>query len=284
MPIITFSEAYQLDSFIEACQLSSFVERKMCLKSKHSEENLVTAFQNLKKNSLYCNVTLFCDGHKLKAHRPVLAASSRVFCEMFLAHPCSQPLLILEGVSFKDMSTLVDFMYTGEVNLSETEIDSFLEVAGDLQVKGLTRTPTASTAGPDVQGVVLILPEQQTYKECPRGQGEAGGVDFKVKQEMTSDAEEMESNTDLKNWPLDFINNDFDRYTTVEDNTAKDDQKEMDVYDSVTEAGVRMKKEEVMLMMDQHALTQQEQYKAKAPQDRYEKIYRDPKRLPSFIC
>ena len=161
-------------------------------------------------------------------------------------------------------------MYTGKVNLSETDIDSFLEVAGELQVKSLTQTHTASTAEPDLQGVGLILPEQQTYKEG--GQGEAGVVELKGKQEISSDALEESSNPEFKNWPLDFINNDDNHYTTFKENTTQDDLKDKDISDSVTEVCVRMKQEEVMLMMDQHALTQQELFKTKAPQDRYEKI------------
>ena len=239
---------------------------------------MVTAFQNLRKNSLYCDVTIVCDGHQLKAHRPVLAASSSVFCEMFLANLCSHPLIILEGFSFKDASTLLDFMYTGEVNLSETDIDSFLEVAGELQVKGLTQTHTASTAGPDLQGVGLILPEQQIYKEG--GQGEAGVVELKCKNEITIDALEVSSNPDFKKWPLDFVNKEISHYTTFEEKTTQDDLKEINVSDSVPEVGVRMKQEEVMLMMDQHALTQQELFKAKVPQDRYEKISMIPKCCP----
>lgn len=232
--------------------MSSLTETKMCLKSKHSEEILVKAIQNLRKDSLFCDVTLVCDGHHMKAHRPILAASSSAFSEMFLAHPCSHPLIVLEGFSFKDMSSLVDFMYTGEVNLSETDIDSFLEVAGDLQVKGLTQAHTASTT------------DQQNYKECPSGQGEAGDVDFEGKKEMTSDALEVRSNTDVNYRPLDTME------TLVEENTTQDDQKEIDVADNDSEAIVRIKQEKVMLMMDQHAQNQQKLYKGKASQVKYQ--------------
>ena len=105
----------------------------------------------------------------------------------------------------------------------------------------------------------------------------------KGKKEITIDALEVSSNLDFKKWPLDFVNNEIGHYTTFEENVTQDDLKEMDVSDIVPEVGVRMKQEEVMLMMDQHALTQQELFKAKAPQDRYEKISLIPKCCPECI-
>ena len=45
---------------------------------------------------------------------------------------------------------VLNFMYHGEVNVAQEELNSFLSVAEDLQVKGLTQgqdeTPTQKTA------------------------------------------------------------------------------------------------------------------------------------------
>ena len=38
----------------------------------------------------------------------------------------------------KELSSLLDFIYDGEVKVAQTDLDQFLQTAADLQVKGLT--------------------------------------------------------------------------------------------------------------------------------------------------
>ena len=57
------------------------------------------------------------------------------------------PLLYLRGVASQDMAALLDFMYHGETNVAEADLERFLAVAEDLEVRGLTGGET--TEGPD---------------------------------------------------------------------------------------------------------------------------------------
>jgi hypothetical protein len=45
----------------------------------------------------------------------------------------------MKGVKYADLVSVLDFMYHGEVNVAQEELNSFLAVAEDLQVKGLTQ-------------------------------------------------------------------------------------------------------------------------------------------------
>ena len=48
---------------------------------------------------------------------------------------------------FRQLTLLLDFIYTGEVNVLEDDLNAFLSVAGDLTIEGLTSnslTPQAS--------------------------------------------------------------------------------------------------------------------------------------------
>ena len=50
---------------------------KLCLQWNDFTENVKTAFGNLKEDTNFTDVTLFCeDGNQIRAHKVVLAASS----------------------------------------------------------------------------------------------------------------------------------------------------------------------------------------------------------------
>lgn len=54
-------------------------------------------------------------------------------------NPHQHPLLYLKGVKFKELVSVLNFMYMGEVNVAQEELNSFLSVAEELRVKGLTQ-------------------------------------------------------------------------------------------------------------------------------------------------
>lgn len=52
----------------------------------------------------------------------------------------SNPAIYLRGVQHKDIKNIIEFMYIGEVNVAQEDLDSFLGVAQDLCIKGLTQS------------------------------------------------------------------------------------------------------------------------------------------------
>ena len=48
------------------------------------------------------------------------------------------PLIYIRGVRFEDLVSILDFIYYGEVNIAQNELTAFLNLAEELQVKGLT--------------------------------------------------------------------------------------------------------------------------------------------------
>ncbi|CAG2054335.1 unnamed protein product, partial [Timema podura] len=78
-------------------------------------------------------------GVTFKAHRLILAACSKHFQDLFERAPlCPSVLVILDGTSSSNMSALLEFMYKGEVHVSQESLSSFLKAAECLQVKGLS--------------------------------------------------------------------------------------------------------------------------------------------------
>lgn len=89
-------------------------------------------------DTMLANV-LFLAGVTFKAHKLILAACSKHLADLFETAPLHQNLLIiLDGTSAANMSALLEFMYKGEVHVSQDCLSSFLKAAECLQVKGLS--------------------------------------------------------------------------------------------------------------------------------------------------
>lgn len=85
------------------------------------------------------HILFFIAGHTFKAHKLILAACSKHLADLFATAPLHQNLLvILDGTSAANMSALLEFMYKGEVHVSQDSLSSFLKAAECLQVKGLS--------------------------------------------------------------------------------------------------------------------------------------------------
>lgn len=112
---------------------------KFCLRWNDFETNISHSFQELRDDKDFFDVTLACEGHQLEAHKVILSACSPFFRTVFKKNPHQHPLLFLRGVQYSELVAVLDFMYHGEVNVAQEDLNSFLAVAEDLSVKGLTQ-------------------------------------------------------------------------------------------------------------------------------------------------
>ncbi|XP_043496305.1 broad-complex core protein isoforms 1/2/3/4/5 isoform X6 [Polistes fuscatus] len=110
-----------------------------CLRWNNYQSSITSAFENLRDDEDFVDVTLACDGKSLKAHRVVLSACSPYFRELLKSTPCKHPVIVLQDVSFNDLHALVEFIYHGEVNVHQRSLSSFLKTAEVLRVSGLTQ-------------------------------------------------------------------------------------------------------------------------------------------------
>jgi len=114
-------------------------QEKFCLKWNDFESNLSDAFRDLREEKDFLDVTLVCEENQLDAHKVVLSACSPFFRDVLKRNPHKHPLLYLKDVRLLDMQALLTFMYQGEVNVAQSQLNSFLMIAEDLKVKGLTQ-------------------------------------------------------------------------------------------------------------------------------------------------
>jgi len=117
---------------------------KFCLRWNDFENNINSAFKELRDDKDFFDVTLACDDEQIQAHKVILSACSPFFKTILRRNPHQHPLLYLKDVRYTDLQSVLNFMYHGEVNVAQEELNSFLSVAENLKVKGLTQNQTGS--------------------------------------------------------------------------------------------------------------------------------------------
>jgi len=115
------------------------VSEKFCLRWNDFESNISSSLRELRDDKDFFDVTLACDDEQIEAHKVILSACSPFFRNVLRRNPHQHPLLYLKGVKYTDLQSVLNFMYHGEVNVAQEELNSFLAVAEDLRVKGLTQ-------------------------------------------------------------------------------------------------------------------------------------------------
>jgi len=112
---------------------------KFCLRWNDFETNISSAFKELREEKDFFDVTLACDDSQMQAHKVILSACSPFFRTILRHNPHPHPLLYLKGVKYQDLLSVLNFMYMGEVSVAQEELNTFLAVAEDLKIKGLTQ-------------------------------------------------------------------------------------------------------------------------------------------------
>jgi len=115
------------------------MSEKLCIKWTDFQDNITTAFVSLRNDNNFSDVTLACeDGNQVEAHKVILAASSPFFQNILRKNKHPHPLIYMRGMTSEDLVAIVDFLYYGEANVYQENIDPFLAIAEELNLQGLT--------------------------------------------------------------------------------------------------------------------------------------------------
>ncbi|XP_014252258.1 protein bric-a-brac 2-like isoform X2 [Cimex lectularius] len=121
--------------------MASMAVQQFCLRWNNHQPNFISVFTNLLTSESLVDVTLAAEGKQLQAHKVVLSACSTYFQSLFTTNPCQHPIVILKDIKYCDLKTMVDFMYYGEVNVSQEQLPAILKTAETLKIKGLAEMP-----------------------------------------------------------------------------------------------------------------------------------------------
>ena len=112
---------------------------KFCLKWNDFQSNFTRSFRRLRNEDDFCDVSLVSDDKiQVSAHRVVLSACSDYFKSILKQNKHQYPLLCLEGIDSNEMKYVLDYIYYGEIQIHQENLDRFLRIAQRLQIEGLT--------------------------------------------------------------------------------------------------------------------------------------------------
>ena len=101
------------------------------------EETRTSTLKSLWKNEDFLDVTIACDDDQIDAHKVILSAASPFFENILKRNPHNHPLIYLRGTTKKNIQSLLNFVYSGETQVLEEELNDFMALASSLQIQGL---------------------------------------------------------------------------------------------------------------------------------------------------
>lgn len=80
-------------------------------------------------NETFTDVSLVCGGHKVSAHRARLSAVSPFLAALFAKDTSEISVIIIPDVTYEVIRVLINFLYTGFIRVSESEVHEVLAAA-----------------------------------------------------------------------------------------------------------------------------------------------------------
>ena len=133
------------------------MEESYNLNYNNYSENICLSFKAVREYEHFTDVILACDDGEINAHKLVLFTGSELFQKMLPRFKHPNPLIYLRGLKLKDLQSLLNFVYFGEISLQEKDLKGVLNAAKDLKIKGFTemfatdgKFSSGDTSSPDV--------------------------------------------------------------------------------------------------------------------------------------
>ncbi|XP_059046382.1 protein abrupt-like isoform X2 [Achroia grisella] len=106
--------------------------------------------KKFKQREEFVDMTLAAEGHFVKVHKNLIALASPFLKEILKSAPCQHPIIFLTHISQKTLSYLLEYIYTGEVQVPMENMNSFIEACKYLHLAGVedlihTQTQFSST-------------------------------------------------------------------------------------------------------------------------------------------
>ncbi|XP_076682704.1 uncharacterized protein LOC143376352 isoform X14 [Andrena cerasifolii] len=134
-------------------------DQQFCLRWNNHQSTLIQNFDTLLESGTLVDCTLAAEGQYLKAHKVVLSACSPYFEGLLSEHYDKHPVFILKDVKFKELKAMMDYMYRGEVNISQDQLAALLKAAESLQIKGLSESKTGGSSKTDSSKQQKVVPQ-----------------------------------------------------------------------------------------------------------------------------
>ena len=174
---------------------------KFCLQWNDFRDNVSLAFRDLIDDKEFTDVTLACEnGQHVEAHKVVLIASSPFFLNLLKKNKHPHPLVLMRGVHYEDLLSMVDFLYNGEANVYQENLDTFFAIAKGLRLKGLKTQ----------EDVEEQPPEKTSFCSSSQGKNKTKTVHPMPKQKPSTQKSKNEMSTSPATETTIALNSSFD--------------------------------------------------------------------------
>ena len=110
------------------------MSEKFNLKWNDFQTTVLQSFKSIRTDKDFLNVTLVTDDEvQIEAHKVILAASSPFLANILKKSPHKHPLIYLSGISSINLNLILDYVYLGEVQLFQEQLDDFLQASSKLK-------------------------------------------------------------------------------------------------------------------------------------------------------
>ena len=146
------------------------MDEKLCLKWNDFQENVMASFGQMRGDQDFSDVTLACEDQEFEAHKLVLASCSPIFKTILGKTKKHQhPLIYMRGLRARDLEAVVDFIYFGEANIFQADLDNFLAIAEELKLKGLEGNDEKPLGTADTSKMpAIVKPKSETFINSPK--------------------------------------------------------------------------------------------------------------------
>merc|ERR1712126_437547 len=184
-----------------ASQTLRTMDDKFNLTWKDYQTNASKKFGSLRHEDKLNDVTLVSDDHvQISAHKVVLSSCSRYFKDIFIKNRHSHPMLCLVGVNLKEVNYVLDYIYHGEVQIHQDNLNSFLEIAQKFQLEGLVgQTENETKLDDSITDLNQVEMPSFTFENqlvSPKGKNKNTVSEPILVSEMFSSIEELDSRID----------------------------------------------------------------------------------------
>ena len=151
------------------------------------EQCTSNSFKDLYSQKEFVDVTIVSEDDKeIKAHKVVLGACSSIFKNILVRNPHQHPLIYLSGIRYEELKSMINFMYLGQTEIAQENLESFMNAATRFQVKGLTDQNVPKSPGAEVSKVDM---KNQAYIAHPLNTSEII-IDDEIIENMNEEGNE----------------------------------------------------------------------------------------------
>ncbi|CAG9785644.1 unnamed protein product [Diatraea saccharalis] len=112
-------------------------ENSINLCSESYKFSMNKGFSVLQQQQEFVDVTIAVDGCLVKAHQNILALASPYIKALLQSAPCQHPIIFLSGIAHKVLAHILEYIYTGEVQIPCELYPSFIQAAKHMHIVGL---------------------------------------------------------------------------------------------------------------------------------------------------